>query len=236
VSEVHSLEDLQRYRAVDADLRRAGSNNLELQKWGRTFMVAAVNAHLRQVPLFGMDRGPLKEEDVVVQTDLNQTGVHFALSTKDGKFTFDYEHGVLNLARAVDADMTGMFRDPSKIQHFADNSGKWTTDEAKRAADALVRAKGIDLKAEGAARGPIVKPESFNLQMPDGTKSNVIAFYSVGWVTSEDISVVDVRFRRSASGNWEPTEWFDNTTKTSDTESTAFKALYERFFLTPSSK
>src|ERR1019366_10537498 len=130
-------------------------------------MLRAANDHLAKVPLFGLTNGSLRDEDVLVTSLLTQAGAEFDLATRDLKHCLYYDNGVLRKAVALEAEMTGLFRDPAKFEHFGDHAGPWSKEEAKRAAEALVRAKGIDLRAAGAVRGPLVRPETFNLQTED---------------------------------------------------------------------
>jgi hypothetical protein len=141
-----------------------------------------------------------------------------------------YENGVLCKAQAVNAEMTGMFRDPNKVGRLEENTGVWSKDEAKRAADDLVRAKGMNLGDLGATRGPVAKAETFRFPAPSGSTKTITPFYTVTWYGRDDMCILEVRFRRTADGSWEPTYWFDNSRKTADTESINYSNLYRRFF------
>jgi hypothetical protein len=194
-------------------------------------MLKAVNEHLAKVPLFGLGHGPLGDGDVLVTSILTQSGAELDLATRDLKYCLYYDNGVLRKAVALEAEMTGLFRDPAKFQHFGDHAGTWSKEEASRAAEALIHAKGIDLGAAGAVRGPVVRPETFDLPTPEGVVKPVTAFYTVRWIDHDGDDVLEIRFRRTESGTWEPTQWFDNTRKTTDIESTSYTNLYRRFFV-----
>jgi hypothetical protein len=217
-----------RKQSTNALLRALSTNNVAFQEWGTNFILAAVNEHLSKVPLFGLQKKSLSAEDVLVFTFLTLDGADIDLATKDLKHVFYYSHGGLTDAIALGAEMTGIFRDPVIFEHLGDNAGPWTKGEAAKAAKALVRAKGLDLRG---SRGPFVRPDTFDLPMADGSIKPVTVFYTVNWLTGDDTDVY-VRFRRTASGAWDPTKWFDLSSTGSDKGATSYANLYARFFLT----
>jgi hypothetical protein len=220
--------DLMRTNAI---LERLSTNNLAFQTWGKEFMLRVANKHLSSVPLFGL-KGPLRAEEVTIQTYLEATGVRIDLSTLDGQYAILYARGVIDKAVAWKAEMTGLFRDPSKLEHFRDNVGPWSKAEARSAAEALLKSKGLDIRQLGGRPTPLVRADTFNLLMPDGLVKPVTVFYTVHWVDRDvaDLDVVEIRFRRTATGEWAVTEWFRVPAGPSEAEPTDFASTYERFF------
>lgn len=68
--------------------------------------------------------------------------------------------------------------------------------------------------------------------MPDGSVKPITVFYTVRWphVRIPDADLLEIRFRRATSGQWEPTLWFEASNRAGDSESTNFTDLYQRFF------
>jgi hypothetical protein len=228
--ESRAWERVATFQSSNAALRKLSISNEPFQQWGRQYMLKVANEHLSKAPLYGLEKTPLKESDVIVKSFLSLNGAEFELTTKDLAHSMYYENGVLCKAQAVKAEMTGMFRDPSKVGRLEENTGVWSEDEAKRAAEQLVRAKGMNLRDLGATRGPVARAETFKFPTPTGSTKTITPFYTVTWYGRDDMCILEVRFRRTAVGSWETTYWFDNSRKTIDTESTSSTHLYKRFF------
>ena len=113
-----------------------------------------------QGALFGL-KAPLGPEDVTLVTYLTGVGAEFYLTTVDGQHSFIYLGGVLTKVVNWEAEMTGLFRDPAKLGHFGDNTAPWSKKEAERAAEALVRAKGMNIQQMSGKPKPVVQPETF---------------------------------------------------------------------------
>ena len=223
-----------RMRALEetnAALLQLSTNNAAFQQWGKAFMLKTANDHLSKVPLFGL-KGPLRAGDVEVVAHLTGTGAEFYLTTVDHRYSFIYLRGVLTKAVAWDAEMTGLFRDPSKLAHFRDHAGDWSQEAAKLAAEELVLAKGMNIQQMGGRPKPIVQPEIFELPTPNGSVKSVTVFYTVRWPDAriQNSDVLEIRFRRTDSGRWEPTLWFEASIRTGDPETTNVTNLYQRFF------
>src|SRR3954452_24323656 len=83
------------FQATNAVLRTLSTNNVAFQDWGKGFMLRVCNDHLSKVPLFGLKRGSLRPEDVVVTSYLTLNGAEFDLATTDRKHSIYYQRGVL---------------------------------------------------------------------------------------------------------------------------------------------
>ena len=224
------------YRITNATLAHMSTNNEVFQEWGSNFMLRAANDFLSKVPLYGL-KGPLLPGKVAIRTLLTTMGAEIDLATQDGKYAIYYDHGMVAKAVAFDGEMTEIFRRPSVYEHLSDNVGSWSPEEARRAAEAIIAAKGIDIRAMGGKPKAIVKPETFKLPTADGLVKRTTVFYTVRWMMADvdDCDVLEIRFRRAAAGDWEITEWSQAPVGPREMESTDFGALYSRFFgdLTP---
>src|SRR6266404_9002867 len=65
---------------TNAALAQLSSNNVAFQEWGKAFMLRVANDHLSKSPLFGL-KGPLRTEDVSIQTLLTTSGAEINLDT-----------------------------------------------------------------------------------------------------------------------------------------------------------
>ena len=216
---------------TNATLLQLSTNNPAFQQWGKAFMLKTANDHLAKVPLFGL-KGPLRADEVEVETHLTGTGAEFYLTTVDHRYSFIYLRGVLTKAVAWDAEMTGLFRDPSGLARLGDHAGEWSKEAAKLAAEELVLAKGMNIQEMGGRPKPIVQPETFELPTTNGSVKSVTVFYTVRWPDArlQNSDALEIRFRRTDSGKWEPTLWFEASTRMGDPETTNVTNLYQRFF------
>jgi hypothetical protein len=219
------------YWRTNPVLERLSATNAAFQAWGKVFMLQLANDHLSKVPLYGL-KGPLRAEDVSVQSRLTTAGAEMYLKTLDGRHEISFFRGVVNKAVAWDVEMTEIFRNPSVFEHLRDHTGPWSVAEARKAAEALVKAKGLDIKRMDGRATPVVRPDTFNLEMPDGSVKPVTVFYTVRWLDAEvdDADAVEIRFRRTVAGDWAVTQWFQAPAGGSESEATDFGKLYNRFF------
>lgn len=208
------------------DLRAKSTNNAAFQKWGRELMLGQVNAHLARVPVYGLT-SPLAESNSIVNTFLTPEGAELWLHTKDLKHRFRYEHGVMLEALATEADITGIGHDPGKIEHFADNSGPWSKDEAAKAAENLLKRSGLNPSELGIKSAPSIRPET--LKLP-GTQKEITPFYTATWLGKQGEAILEIRFRRTAAGTWEPTYWFNTWRPAKEPETMSYSNLSSRFF------